>query len=119
MLDELSSQDLTLWKQEYDAIAGRIYIDAEEKISELQWLYGQLQNRISPILWGLLKEQPTINSSDNIFIDRLDEVRGAIRVVNYKTGMKKDMRFKTVENLFDRTNEKRQSAIMQVFTYAQ
>lgn len=52
------------------------------------------------------------------FIDRLDEVRGAIRVVDYKTGTKKDMRFKTVENLFDRTDEKRQSAIMQVFTYA-
>lgn len=66
MLDELSSQDLTLWKQEYDAIAGRIYIDAEEKISELQWLYGQLQNRISPILWGLLKEQPAIDSSDDV-----------------------------------------------------
>ena len=66
MLDELSSQDLTLWKQEYDAIAGRTYIDAEEKISELQWLYGQLQNRISPILWGLLKEQPAIDSSDDV-----------------------------------------------------
>jgi len=66
MLDELSSQDLTLWKQEYDAIAGRIYIDAEEKISELQWLYGQLQNRISPILWGLLKEQPAIDSSYDV-----------------------------------------------------
>ena len=66
MLDELSSQDLTLWKQEYDAIAGRIYIDAEEKISELQWFYGQLQNRISPILWGLLKEQPAIDSSDDV-----------------------------------------------------
>jgi len=66
MLDELSSQDLTLWKQEYDAIAGRIYTDAEEKISELQWLYGQLQNRISPILWGLLKEQPAIDSSDDV-----------------------------------------------------
>ena len=38
--------------------------------------------------------------------------------MDYKTGTKKDMRFKTVENLFDRTDEKRQSAIMQVFTYA-
>ncbi|KGN81837.1 ATPase AAA [Porphyromonadaceae bacterium COT-184 OH4590] len=66
MLDELSLQDLTLWKQEYDATVGRTYIDAEEKISELQWLYGQLQNRISPILWGLLKEQPAIDSSDDV-----------------------------------------------------
>ena len=46
------------------------------------------------------------------FIDRLDEVRGAIRVVDYKTGTKKDMRFKTVENLFDCTDEKCQFAIM-------
>ncbi|MDO4703220.1 PD-(D/E)XK nuclease family protein [Tannerella sp.] len=52
------------------------------------------------------------------FIDRLDEVRDAIRVVDYKTGTKKDMHFKTVESLFDPTDEKRQPAIMQVFTYA-
>ncbi len=52
------------------------------------------------------------------FIDRLDEVRDTIRVVDYKTGTKKDMHFKTVESLFDRADEKRQPAIMQVFTYA-
>lgn len=52
------------------------------------------------------------------FIDRLDEVGGVVRIVDYKTGMKKPLDFKTVEGLFDRTDEKRPQAIMQVFMYA-
>lgn len=52
------------------------------------------------------------------FIDRMDEVQGAVRIVDYKTGTKKDLKFQTMESLFDSMNEKRQSAIMQVFTYA-
>ena len=52
------------------------------------------------------------------FIDRLDEVDGRIRVVDYKTGSKKGLDFKSMESLFDTSEEKRQSAIMQVFMYA-
>ena len=52
------------------------------------------------------------------FIDRLDEVNGTIRVVDYKTGIKKGLDFKSMESLFDSLYEKRQSAIMQVFMYA-
>jgi hypothetical protein len=52
------------------------------------------------------------------FIDRLDEAGGNIRVVDYKTGVRKPLDFKTVGSLFDPADEKRQPAIMQVFTYA-
>ncbi|MDR2763413.1 MAG: PD-(D/E)XK nuclease family protein, partial [Tannerella sp.] len=52
------------------------------------------------------------------FIDRLDEVGGIVRIVDYKTGMKKTLDFKTVESLFDPADEKRPPAIMQVFMYA-
>ncbi|MDR0796388.1 MAG: PD-(D/E)XK nuclease family protein [Tannerella sp.] len=52
------------------------------------------------------------------FIDRLDEVDGAIRVVDYKTGSVIKLDVKSMESLFDPTAENRQSAIMQVFMYA-
>jgi hypothetical protein len=52
------------------------------------------------------------------FIDRIDEVDGRIRIVDYKTGAKKPLVFKSIESLFDATNESRQSAILQVFMYA-
>ena len=52
------------------------------------------------------------------FIDRLDEVNGTIRVVDYKTGIKKPLEFKSIESLFDKTEEKRPQAIMQVFMYS-
>jgi hypothetical protein len=52
------------------------------------------------------------------FIDRLDEINGTLRVVDYKTGIRKPLDFKTIPSLFDPADEKRQSAIMQVFMYA-
>jgi hypothetical protein len=52
------------------------------------------------------------------FIDRLDEVGGAVRIIDYKTGMKKSLDVKTIESLFDPADEKRPPAIMQVFMYA-
>lgn len=63
MLDELSAKELTQWKEEYDQKIAEEYEDDKEKIKELQWMYGQLKNRISPILWGSLKEQPEIDST--------------------------------------------------------
>lgn len=65
MLDELSLQDLDLWEQDYQAIIKQDYVIEEDKIFELQWIYSQLQNRISPILWGSLKEQPVIEPTYN------------------------------------------------------
>lgn len=61
MLDELSPKELALWREEFDQKMGEEYDDDSEKIGELQWMYGQLKNRISPILWGSLKEQPEID----------------------------------------------------------
>jgi RecB family exonuclease len=52
------------------------------------------------------------------FIDRLDEVNGTTRIVDYKTGMKKPLEYKTPESLFDRTAAERPQAVMQVFMYA-
>jgi hypothetical protein len=52
------------------------------------------------------------------FIDRLDEVDGTVRIVDYKTGMKKPLDFRSVGSLFDPADGKRQPAIMQVFMYA-
>ncbi|MDR3268049.1 MAG: PD-(D/E)XK nuclease family protein [Tannerella sp.] len=52
------------------------------------------------------------------FIDRLDEVGGSVRIVDYKTGIRKPLDFKTIDSLFDPADAKRQPAIMQVFTYA-
>lgn len=63
MLDELSSKELTKWKEEYDEKNEGTYENDKEKIKELEWMYGQLQNRISPILWGSLTEQPEIDNT--------------------------------------------------------
>ena len=52
------------------------------------------------------------------FIDRLDEVNGITRVVDYKTGIRKPLDFKSIAGLFDKTDEKRAQAIMQVFMYS-
>ena len=52
------------------------------------------------------------------FIDRLDEINETVRIIDYKTGAKKGLDFKSIESLFDKSDEKRQSAIMQVFMYA-
>jgi ATP-dependent Clp protease ATP-binding subunit ClpA len=63
MLDELSPRELAKWKEEYDDKIIEEYEDDKEKVKEMQWMYGQLKNRISPILWGSLKEQPEIDST--------------------------------------------------------
>lgn len=51
------------------------------------------------------------------FIDRLDEVNGTIRIVDYKSG-KGNNSFDTVANLFDKDYKDRSKAVMQVFMYA-
>ncbi|MDO4754742.1 MAG: PD-(D/E)XK nuclease family protein [Parabacteroides sp.] len=51
------------------------------------------------------------------FIDRIDEVKGMIRVIDYKSGAGKSL-FTSVESLFDREEKERAKAVMQVFMYA-
>lgn len=51
------------------------------------------------------------------FIDRIDEVQGAIRIIDYKSGKGAGM-FDTVENLFNKSLKERSKAVMQVFMYA-
>jgi hypothetical protein len=52
------------------------------------------------------------------FIDRLDEVAGQRRIVDYKTGIRKPLECTAIDTLFDPADPHRQPAIMQVFTYA-
>ncbi|MDR1556922.1 MAG: PD-(D/E)XK nuclease family protein [Tannerellaceae bacterium] len=51
------------------------------------------------------------------FIDRIDEVQGAIRIIDYKSGSGLST-FHTPESLFDISEKDRPKAIMQVFMYA-
>jgi hypothetical protein len=50
------------------------------------------------------------------FIDRIDEVRGATRIIDYKSG-KGTSAFRSAESLFDMGGKDRAKAVMQVFMY--
>lgn len=51
------------------------------------------------------------------FIDRIDNTKGKIRIIDYKTG-RGDLNFRTMEDLFDKQMKNRPKAVMQVFMYA-
>lgn len=51
------------------------------------------------------------------FIDRIDEVNGRTRIIDYKTG-KGVLQFKDMAQLFDKDLKDRPKAVMQVFMYA-
>lgn len=51
------------------------------------------------------------------FIDRIDEVGGTVRIVDYKSGSA-ELKFKSVEGLFDRKGKDCNKAVTQVFLYA-
>jgi hypothetical protein len=51
------------------------------------------------------------------FIDRVDQVDGTLRIVDYKSGSGLSV-FNSVESLFDLNEKERPKAIMQVFLYA-
>lgn len=51
------------------------------------------------------------------FIDRIDEVRDAIRIIDYKSGSGTSV-FSSVESLFDKDDKDRAKAVMQVFMYS-
>lgn len=50
-------------------------------------------------------------------IDRIDEKGGKVRIIDYKTGKKKDT-FRTVDELFDVTGPERNIAVFQIFFYS-
>lgn len=51
------------------------------------------------------------------FIDRVDEVKGRTRIIDYKTG-KGVLRYKEMKDLFDKDLKDRPKAVMQVFMYS-
>lgn len=51
------------------------------------------------------------------FIDRIDEVRDAVRIIDYKSGSGTSV-FTSVESLFDKEDKDRAKAVMQVFMYS-
>lgn len=51
------------------------------------------------------------------FIDRVDIVKGHTRIIDYKTG-KGELRFRKMDDLFDKEMKDRPKAVMQVFMYA-
>ncbi|WP_300690018.1 ATP-dependent Clp protease ATP-binding subunit [Chryseobacterium sp.] len=63
MLDELSEKELGSWKESYDTILKEEFADNKDKADELIWTYNLLRDKISPILWGSLSEQPVIDNS--------------------------------------------------------
>jgi len=60
LLDEHAIATLIDWKIDYDKSLSKNFVDDEAKCKEIVWLFTQLQHRISPILWGLLTEQPQL-----------------------------------------------------------
>lgn len=63
MLDELSEKELESWKENYENILKEEFLDEKDKADELIWNYNLLRDKISPILWGSLREQPQIDNS--------------------------------------------------------
>ncbi|UQB69201.1 ATP-dependent Clp protease ATP-binding subunit [Epilithonimonas zeae] len=66
MLDELSETELQSWKENYDKIIAESDETDPLLIDELIWNYNLLQNKLSPILWGSLSEQHTLETSMDI-----------------------------------------------------
>ncbi|SHE82588.1 PD-(D/E)XK nuclease family protein [Dysgonomonas macrotermitis] len=80
-------------------LAPFIYVDSEKRITELY----KLPSGRDVSLKG--------------FIDRIDEVRGHTRIIDYKTG-RGVLQFKNMADLFDKEMKDRPKAVMQVFMYA-
>ncbi len=66
MLDELSQTELKSWKENYDQIISESDETDPLLADELIWNFNLLQNKLSPILWGSLSEQHTLETSMDI-----------------------------------------------------
>lgn len=75
-----------------------VYIESERKINGLISLSDHSEIRLKG------------------FIDRVDEVRDAIRIIDYKSGSGTTT-FSSIESLFDKEEKDRAKAVMQVFMY--
>ena len=75
-----------------------VYIESERKINGLISLSDHSEIRLKG------------------FIDRVDEVRDAIRIIDYKSGSGTTT-FSSIESLFNKEEKDRAKAVMQVFMY--
>ncbi|QDP84729.1 ATP-dependent Clp protease ATP-binding subunit [Chryseobacterium sp. SNU WT5] len=66
MLDELSEGELAKWNEEYETLLKEEYAEESDLVEELIWHFRLLQDRLSPILWGSLSDQPEIDNSMNV-----------------------------------------------------
>ncbi len=58
MLGEMSQTELQQWKETYDQL-----LESKAETDELLWHYHTLEDKLSPILWGSLKEQPELDDA--------------------------------------------------------
>lgn len=69
----------------------------------------------------LLRSRYELSSGKTVslkgFIDRIDEIRGHTRIIDYKTG-RGVLAFRDMADLFDKELKERPKAVMQVFMYA-
>lgn len=71
MLDDLSEKELTDWKIKYDLLI-EDQSNNDFKVEELIWQFNLLKNKLSPILWGSLKEQYVLD--DKMTLDHIKQV---------------------------------------------
>ncbi|MCC2590652.1 ATP-dependent Clp protease ATP-binding subunit [Chryseobacterium sp. MFBS3-17] len=68
MLDELSETELKNWKEDYDRLTAQNEEENPGLADELVWMYQLLENRLSPILWGLLSEHPKLDHTMEVSV---------------------------------------------------
>ena len=60
LLNEGGVTELKAWYADYKDSVNNIFKDDQAKVKEMLWYFRQLEQRISPILWGHLNEQPQL-----------------------------------------------------------
>ena len=88
----------------------RKILDRDSKLTP--FIYIESERKVK----GLFKLSDGSSIQLKGFIDRIDEVKGVVRIIDYKSGLG-TTKFKSVESLFDKEDNDRAKAIMQVFLY--
>ena len=138
MLNEIMKNDIFLTEKLEEAFA-KYYTKQPDKPKPLKgnnYLVGEtlrtyikqvlkIDARIAPFLY--IDSEKRFNLShtvnDNLAvnfrgsIDRIDEVKGVTRIIDYKSGQG-DLNFKQLEDLFDSSKNNRPKPILQVFIYS-
>lgn len=137
LLHKLSKDDIYLSELIEKAFAEKYFITTKiRKLTGQNFLTGEVLRRYvkqvlqmdaksTPFLYIkselTIKENYTIPSGKTValkgIIDRVDEVKGHTRIIDYKTG-KGDLRFRSMKDLFNKELKDRPKAVMQVFMYA-